>query len=119
MFLNISINHAKKDKPMLLHISLYPDIHMPNPVRYVIYTSAPRTIPAIANAFPPYFSGSLLILIKDFIPIYIANIPKIRLSNGIQKVSPNTNDAIAADFDFCFLAVVFVDSMMTMVTNTH
>ena len=57
-------------------------------------------MPVTANPFPKYLSGYLLIFIKDFTPRYIANAPKIRLISGIQKNSPNMNDAMAVPLDF-------------------
>ena len=57
-------------------------------------------MPATANPFPKYLAGSLRIFIRDFIPKYSANAPKMRLISGIQKNNPNMNDAIAVPFDF-------------------
>ena len=54
----------------------------------------------MANPFPKYLAGSLLILIRDLIPRYTANAPEIKLISGIQKNSPNTKDAMAVPFDF-------------------
>ena len=54
----------------------------------------------MANPFPQYLAGFLLIFTRDFTPKYTANAPKIKLISGIQKNNPNMNDAIAVPFDF-------------------
>ena len=93
--------------PMLLHTSLYPIKHIPNPIRYNTIGNVPRIIPIIAKPFPSCLLGSFLILAKAFIPKYIASAPNIRLTNGIQKANENKKDATAVAFDFAIIKVVY------------